>query len=348
MSHNSITIHQVTYGLEDRGHSIIKSTFSDKKNYNAFERKMDSPFGVKPGISYEPFFTGVSAENYYLLIKTFPIESAKRSNTVFSHALVIDLEDITKIKDLNVLFEFFPEAPNPAHNLSPISLNINVNSIDVTSVPLSRLIKLANGLIESADKPTVWIGQKDFIEAVTIIWKNLLPENRKDFTFRLSLGYEDTRELNLNIVCTPVELGNSWYGYTIVNLEEEEIPISPEIGFMIGHKSGQNIRTFANEIGNAISFGNLKFLFKAARHYENLDSIDLNEAIALLRIIQHIAPENEGINLKQKISINIKNLIKSGTFEEINSLRNLPVHTDYNAEISEWVRNNVKQIEGTE
>lgn len=344
-----IIIHQVTYGPRGKGHTILDNTLKNTDILDDLERKLDLPFSFNPGVPLGTFISGTPInEEYYLISKTTLIESARRIGSVFSHGLILKKSHIEKVKQLKQLFALLLDSPSN-NSLDVIYFNEKTEVNFPISTSKNRIAKLAKSLVSNNEKPTIWLGQSGFYEAIHVIWENLLENHRRSFSFRLSLGPEDVRNQGLNAVCTPEKNKNSWYDHDIIKIKESKHINSKEVDFLTGADNCKKIREFSKELNVIMPLYNLSILFRYFDQYDNIDQLDTSQVISLYRFISSpYIPKGKGESIKIKVTEKLKSSISNATFQDIKSIRNLEVNSGLQLHLKNWIKNNTHFLEKTE
>ena len=107
MEVNKVIIQQAYYGEANRAHSCIFQTIDDPDLTSYLIAFTDRPAALPPGVDLEPYFSGSMILGYYVFSKTFSDPFATRAGMVFTHALIISLNDIGFINNLDDVFSHF-------------------------------------------------------------------------------------------------------------------------------------------------------------------------------------------------------------------------------------------------
>src|SRR5205823_6529481 len=155
-------------------------------------RRTDRPPGhLPPNLQWQPYVSGYSFEDNYILTRTFPDETASRSGMVLTHALVFGLEELILVSDLNPALQLLPTVANKNANLEPVELQVADEAAHLTEPPaLATVVRLLLQ-VATPEKPAVWIGQDHFERIIAALWNGLWPSARKSFKFRLSFTPQD-------------------------------------------------------------------------------------------------------------------------------------------------------------
>src|ERR1035437_9217510 len=102
-------IHQAFYGEVNRGHACILQSLINSDLTSFLISFTDRPAALPPGIVLKPYFSGTAWSNYYIFTKTFPDPYATRSGMVFTHALIINFDNLKYVNNLKDIFCNFIE-----------------------------------------------------------------------------------------------------------------------------------------------------------------------------------------------------------------------------------------------
>src|SRR3546814_19690418 len=58
----------------------------------------------------QPYYSAIAHRKYYVFTLTFPDIAAQLTGMVFTHVLIIDIDDIKHVNNLNNLFSYFCKA----------------------------------------------------------------------------------------------------------------------------------------------------------------------------------------------------------------------------------------------
>ena len=124
MEENRITIQQAYYGEVERAHSCINQTINDSELTSFLITFTDRPGTLPPGVKLTSYLSGVTFSKYYIFTKTFSDPFATRAGMVFTHAIILNLNEIFNIYKLDEIFALFiDEVPKEREGLNAISIN---------------------------------------------------------------------------------------------------------------------------------------------------------------------------------------------------------------------------------
>ncbi|TPE45117.1 hypothetical protein FJM67_16565 [Maribrevibacterium harenarium] len=315
-------IEQAVYGeVSGRGHGLRTSSMKNSELAKSLASHLDLPDSIPLGISnWSPFVRGFPIDDQYVIARTFLDPSASRSGMVLTHALIIRIEEIAHIEDFAFLFEcLFSSADEFPDNLSPLML---VPSLCKSS-PDTELIAAANALSDPAGRTAIWLGVTGFEELVCSLWKNLWPDLRRTFSFRLSFSPKDiVDDPKPSIVCSPEKLQSLWINQNLIN-QNSALPMSEIARILCGHADVTPILKLANSL--EIKLDSLTMLARLERLNALLsDNFDVDCLLGALRLTEGLSKNPElGKKLKTSLISKISALISKATLKQLLVMRNL-------------------------
>jgi hypothetical protein len=240
---------------------------------------------------------------------------------VFSHALIVPLDEAAELPTLKPLVELLAEGPErPTAVPSLILPDARYDS----SGTASELRAVADALTLPGSGPVVRLGTKGFEEVIVALWSHLWKSIRRGFAFRLSFGPQDlTERPSPAIVCTPPTLASRWGGYRIVGrVGKDRSHLASAV--LTGDAPGSALCNFANDFGVEVTqFAELLLLERAYEIYAS-PSDKFESLIGALRILGKLSPSSSrGVLCKEGLITRLSNLLISATIPELMLLRNL-------------------------
>ncbi|WP_417447385.1 hypothetical protein [Kangiella sp.] len=324
-------IKQAVYGeVSGRGHGLRTSSMKNSQLAKTLASRLDLPDSIPPGISnWSPFVRGFPIDDQYVIARTFLDPNASRSGMVLTHALVIRIEDIVHIEDLFVLFENLSscvaECPDSvsAFELAPPSSR---------SSSATDLIATANALLDSKGRTAIWLGVTGFEELISSLWKNLWPDLRRTFSFRLSFSPNDiVDDPKPAIVCSPAKLQSRWINQNLID-QNSASPMSESARILCGHADVTPVLELANSL--EIKLDSLTILSKLERLNTLIsDDKDVDRLLGALRLIDGLSKNPElGKDLKTSLVSKFSTLIPKVTPKQLLVIRNLTLSGFNNTE----------------
>ncbi len=332
-----VKIEQAFYGDVGKSHGCIASTFSDSDLNSFLTAFTDRPGAIPAGVIMEPYLSGIRFDRKYVFTKTFPDLNAERGGMVFTHVLILELNDLAYIANLtDVLSYFVSQIPINAE-LDIISFSPTVPKKNETQeFPLYIQQILQNIITEKS--PVLFCGKlTSFEEALCTIWPGLPIGLKKNFSYTAgfslsSLDYEKTIiyfQEDLKSI-----LKNSVY---VEDVELQNVQIESEIEKFVLCKNANNIfEEFITNLNIQLSdWSKVTLAVKAFQLFQKLEkNISQDEIRLLVRNISKISPDPSfGIFVKSKIIQKFSDAISSEQNSNIKSLSNLVLNGIADGEI---------------
>lgn len=331
MAANRITFHQAFYGEVNRAHSCIKQTLSDPDLTSFLIAFTDRPAALPPGVTLSPYISGSSFLKYYIFTKTFPDTSASRAGMVFTHVLILSLEDVTQLNNLDdVLSHFVESTENKFDELQEIQVELSDSLPNFSSRQQPKYIQETISAYTSGVSPILFTGDiASFTNALQLIWNSPNLSSRKKIKFRTSFTLSDIDGIkDLSIVSIQKDFLTKWHGQKIIqgeNQEKVEI-ISHSEALFLGHKSENPFYNFLQELNvNLSEVQNYAQFEKVFNNYTSIDKLeDTNILRQDIRTIAKISPTpKEGKIVKDKFIERITTLIQNKKDYNLKALRNI-------------------------
>jgi hypothetical protein len=333
-----ITIHQALFGDKKDSLSLLKTTLPNEKLAHKICNSTDLS---DRGQNWSPAIRGFAIEDNYIILKTYSdISPGMRQGRVFSHALIIEKKDLSRINNLEVLYNHFQNEMNKDLDIQPIIYSDREFS---GTIDKDRIIKAAEGLLN--EEQIVWIGQDNFPNAIATLWKNFKATTR--FEFKFGINFNPTSVSNQNIVCTPDFLLPKWQNtkFCVVDKEDKVIKPSQAALFLVSGDKNSNFHSFLEQIGyEPTSLKQLSLLEKGLDTFTNLESNnDFNEVFNLFNILNVNKNTSEVKNdLIVKVIQRLIQIIPNVGSQSINALRKLKLTRELiilKTELEEAIRN---------
>jgi len=328
---NNINIEQAFYGEVNRGHSCIYKTFEDSELTSKLVATTDRPSALPPGIDLQPYYTGMALLEYFVFTKTFSDPFATRSGMVFTHVLIVKLNDLKIISNLRDVFSHFVDSvPKDRMTLDTIQTCINdkIELIDVSPQPL--FIKKTISSLLNGSLPILFSGEiNGFYKALEQIWNSPNSELKKKLKFRASFTPVDIEGIDdLTIVFIQKDFLTKWGNKEIIHSEENELVKITSLAeaLFLGVKEGNPFYSFLLELNSSpkdfLSFGLFDKVYKV---FSTLDQIeDANIVRQNIRILSKISPlASDGIVIKNRFISRLSDLVDLGFESNLKALRNI-------------------------
>ncbi len=314
-------VEQATYGEVAAGGHGLRVSSTSAPIATAIGSKLDLPDSVPPGVQFwSPFVRGFPIDSYYVLARSFLDSSASRGGMVVTHALIISLDDMCKVGNLASLFDHLA----PSLKSCPRSVTtLEIDTIDRAHSPAADLLGTVNALAAQGDAPVVRLGVEGFEQLVDSLWRNLWPDLRQTFAFRLSFGPKDLVEQPSPVlVCTPEQLQARWTQRRMIR-PDDQTPNSVSAEFLCGRRDVRPILRLANELGLGIH--TLKELERFERLHTLLaESENFESLLAAIRLVDGLSGQPSlDSSIKSKLFDQFTALIPDADCKQILPIRNL-------------------------
>ncbi len=321
-------VDQAVYGEVEGGGHGLRASSSASSVAASIANQLDLPDGVPPGVqAWSPFVRGFPCDGHYVLARTFLDAGALRGGMVLTHALIVNLEDISQAVDLVELFQQL------AASTAAIPSELSALEIEMTSrtatLPVD-LIGAANALLEQQGPP-IRLGVAGFEDLVAALWRNLWPSMRRTFAFRLSFGPSDLEaQPRPTIVCTPEQLQARWATQRIVN-PNEQTPHSPAAAVLCGRQDAGPLLALAGELG--LEATTIKDLNKLERLHSLIRGVDdFDDLLKAVRLVDSLSNKSEyGSELKDELILRIAAQVPTIRCRQLMPMRNLDLPSFANA-----------------
>ena len=314
-------IEQALYGATNGGHSIIGAS-GDGVVARELTSRLDLPDTAPYGVVWSPFLSGFPHGDYYVLARVISDDQAQRSGMVFTHALIVSLNDMACVDDLETLVDLLCNAPAPEMSISTLEVQVGP--------PATRQISpeqpaIATTLVSSAKRPVVRLGHQGFDQVIVALWNKLWPSIRRGFVFRLSFGPGDLVESPVpTLVCTPPNLAARWGGYPIVTPEAGATALSPAAALLVGAPEGNEVLEFATRLGLEITTIAELALIERAYALHRTGETGLDESVAQLRLVEALSAGKLSVaEGREKIVGEVLRQLPQATAAQIRFLRNM-------------------------
>ncbi len=314
-------VEQAIYGeVAGRGHGLRASS-TNAPIVATIASKLDLPDAVPPGVrAWSPFVRGFPIDDHYILARTFLDSSASRGGMVLTHALIVNLDNMSEIESLDTLFgRLAPSVAGCPDSLETLELDVSGSS----HATAADLIGTANALTAQGLAPVVRLGVERFEYLVDSLWKHLWPALRRNFAFRLSFDPKDVVEQPTpTLVCTPEQLQARWAKHRIVK-PDDQTPHSESAEILCGQRDVRPILALANDLGLEIQ--TLRELSKLERLHTLLSGGgSFDDLLAAIRLADGLSNQPTlGASIKDKLIGQFKALIPDSSYKQLLLMKNL-------------------------
>ena len=334
-------IEQALYGEKGGGHSLLASS-GDEAIATALVQHLDLPDTAPPGAKWSPFLRGFPYQNRYVLSRTFHDKAASRGGMVFSHALLVPLDELVQTPNLQPLLQLLATSDRQRPNATTVRL-----SYSKISVPQAiDLVDAAEALVATGTLPVVRLDHIGFDDLVVSLWVYLPPEIRRRFSFRMSFGPADLIEQPKPVlVCTPRGMAARWSEYPVIRAVTPHEPESLAAAILSGRAAATPLIEFMHQLEvRPATFPDLRLAEQA--YLLDIGDSSLEQRAGVLRLIEKLSPDSDaGGAAKILLVEKLCDSLSGAKAEEILRLRNLqlsafpePIQV-WNA-LAKWVTEN--------
>lgn len=316
----SLRVDQAFYGESHGGHSLLSAS-ADRAFADSLTSRLDLPDTAPPGVEWSPFVSGFSIGDRYVVASTVLDTDAKRAGMVWSHALIVAIDDLVLIDDLRPLMRMFS---NGSDRMNPPSVSLQLGT-SVDPYPEGRVAAVAEALTTRGAGPVVCVGVSGFEELIVALWAKLWPSIRRTLSFRMSFGPSDIVEsMPPTLVCTPASLAVRWNKYRTVSDLTVDRPPSLASALLRGDPRGCPVREFARDIGAALTSFSEVMLAEHAYELIAGEGQGFESILTALRLAERLSPDpHQGVLGKERLLEKLCLRFPAARSADIASLRNL-------------------------
>lgn len=327
---NQIKVHQAFYGEVNRSHGCLFSTVEDAELKTFLTGFTDRPSAVPPGMVMQPYYSAVSHGKYYLFTLTFQDHTAERAGMVFTHVLIIDIEDIKYVNYLDNLFSYFCKTiPENKTSIQELEVQTSVLEVSETFKTFPEFViqgvqELTNGRL-----PMSFCGDSEsFIKLITSVWVGLPYSFRTKMSF--TAGFSTTNiDRSKTVIHFQKSLESSLRNSEFISdLDTELIEVNSTVEkYILTPRSDNQFEAFIKDLKVDLDSWNiLQLCAKAYEGFQNYSELNNDGLKQLIRQLAKISPsKNVGNLIKDKVISEIKRRIDSSKETNLKSLKNLPL-----------------------
>ena len=328
---NNLTIHQAYYGEDNRSHGCICTTINDADLKSFLTAFTDRPSSLSAGIALEPYYSGIAYGNFFIFTITFPDLDAPRSGMVFTHALIVQLNDLVYINNLETIFNhFISTLPIKRSEITALSIETFtlINNKGPETFP--EYIRQTVEKLLSSEFPVVFCGSLEtFKNTIVSIWSGLPLSFRKRFSYTAGFSTSNL-DATKTLVHFQKNLNSILKNHSFISDDSyQEIYITSEVEkYLLQPSTNNSFDSFLSDLKiNLIDWTKLNLCVKTFQLYSKLkQAISTDELKLLIRNVAKISDNpSEGIAIKNEIISKLVEYISNGVDENIKSLRNLPL-----------------------
>ncbi|GAB3719460.1 hypothetical protein GCM10027592_63020 [Spirosoma flavus] len=338
-TNQTITIHQAFYGEVSRAHGCITSTLKDEQLNSFLTSFSDKPSRIPAGVALYEYIAGCLYKDYFVLIKTGPDPSTVRSGMVFTHALILQNEDLDDINDLGTLLSYFTETiPPKTQNLLPIQIPIIVKKGNISAKKVPVFIYEAAKKIVQGEKIVFFGSIKNFKNVLENLWNGIPRHLRKYLSFNIGFTLLDINDLPYQILyfqkdqLTKVNYANAVTDVDVSLIEATE----QAVNLVLGYSNENDFNDFLKKLSITLNdISELVTVNKAYKLFKRKDQLDPNDLRQLLRLLSKLCPDPDlGSDLKGELINQLALAVNDGRDKNIKALRNIDVQFFHTAEES--------------
>jgi hypothetical protein len=348
-------IHQALCGEENKSWALLQTTMPDKPLAKKIAFKADLQDSPPSGLSWNPVIRGFQYKEFYLIIKTYLDKSPEvRPGRVFSHCLIIKIDDLLHIYSIRNLISYFTESIDKSIHLEPIEINYrNDTKLLLRKEIRYRFNKAIHGIanIENYSRTIVWVGQENYEESVCNFWQLFNPEERKNLNFGLYFNINAIPLDKINFIATLVNTENKFLNSDFLIIRQNDSLILKDFTEKYIAKDTRTINRlnkFKTSIGaQSLERADIKTIAKGIKTFEKINQIkDFKLLNTLSHIIAVYSPdESKGEFFKRQLVNKICLLVEKADVKAIILLKNFKIESYKESEkllsqaLTKWIDN---------
>lgn len=353
----SIIIEQALCGESKKAWDLLGTTMDNLTIAKSLAFKCDLQENTG-GVLWQPAIRGFCEGEYFLIIKTFLDTSPEvRKGRVFSHVLIINIDDFIAIENLEQILELLPHTINKKTLIKKIELELKptLTTKKIGQDFQGRFNKVINCYLnqDHFGKTIVWAGQEDFDSALIEFWKLLTPTERKSFNFGIRFNKDNSPSDKLNLIAVPENVLSKFIGsgYALINRKDRHQPTELIEKFLIGDDdTKRRIENFQLTIESiALSREDISKVSVGIKTFEELENVqDIKKLNTLSHIVAAYSPSpKKGVIYKSKLLQKIASLTESLPETEIHIIRTFKTSSYIDSEtilsnaLSIWISKNI-------
>ena len=312
-----LDLDEVLVGERGRAHDVLASSLPIDLA-KAIAHHLDLPGQLPPGFELQNYVSGFPHADRYVIARTSLDPTARRQGMVFSHAFVIDADDVVRLNHIAPLFRRLKT--NRPDVLAAGRTTIETTDSCPTKPPAPQLCDL---LASPSGGPVV-IGNPLALEpAIASLWPRLLPSLRRHFRFRLSFGPEEPDVARLHIAAVPGQTVTRWPPDCVLDLESRLQTPNTSAGRHLHRDSDLELVSFLDNL--AIVCDTFEDFSLASRALE-ISQLEpaFDSTLAAVRLTGSLQPDpGKGVSIKRTLLEHLGAHPGPRTVEQFLALRNL-------------------------
>ena len=289
----------------------------------------DRPSAMPAGAQMSAYISGVNYGDQFIFTRTIADESASRGGMVFSHALILNADDLAMVNDLKRLFALFVSSkPEILTGLEPPSLPAIVDAgSSLAAPPTKDSQEIAASLIAN-QLPVLFCGKLSaFEEAIATIWNGLPASFRRSLTFTVSFSPANL-DSGKKLIYVQPSLATAFRNIPLTGGKGQELAtdLTEAEKYILTQEEDNDFDSFIQAL--QVSMNDWSILTPAVKayhlHKKLTSDIKPDEARQLIRLLAKISPSPaSGALIKSEVIAYVSGLIKKGKDTNVKALRNL-------------------------
>lgn len=289
-----INLEQAFYGYKNNGHNRLCKSNLEANLLTFLSKITDLPIHKPPSLKLEPYYGTHVFGRWMIFTKTVADTFSRRMGMVFTHCLIVEVEQLRFLHDMQKVFaHFFKELPRDKQSLDCATIILTQKEETVTSVLSTAKIFINKILSNSSNKCWVVANSPDFLNWYASLWNSLRASMRQHLTFRLSFTSEDKEPDRYLFYIVPSTIIKKW--------DEDcmalpEVASSPSIGaqWLLQEDESIGFREFIDELSAKVeTFEDIELAEKTYELYCKLPDITVIQQIQIVRLIGKISDQPE-------------------------------------------------------
>lgn len=306
----------------------------------------DLPGTVPTGLQWQPFFSTAIHDGYFVFIHTRSSRDTSRAGMVDSVAAFIPLIELPLIPDIRALANNLRES-HDNDDRTPFAPNIQLNDVP-TKAHRPLLLKMANALISTKQRPVIHIGQADFDDIMLDLLQVVPRALRREILFSLSFSPDDVG--SSVAVAVPKELASRFGQGRVLSASSE--PPSTGVAAFLNMPEGRPLLDFGEAAAFELHSASAIILLEHAFHLWER-TVGVGDAIQLVRLLAAKSGDSQQARETRKVALDrLTSMSEIWTPADILSMRNLQLErfdsSALSAAVIAWIRKRADQAEKTE
>jgi len=177
------------FGDTGKRHGILGCPQEARAFFQEIANRTDRPGYGPIGVSWPPYLSGFAHKDYYVLMRTFPDNTASRPGMVYTVSVAGNLASFSQINNLQPVIDSFPKELQK--QIGPTGSLIEIPDEELRFCAAKGLPPRLASMLVSNSGTVVWGDPDSFDEVVVKLWCSVWPSIRKKLSFRLSFDPGD-------------------------------------------------------------------------------------------------------------------------------------------------------------